>query len=273
MIYVDIASSYGGGSAIARLAKWQEETGRRFEYIAKVGRPIVDARPQSTLNRVELQRELSLIRHVLGEPYAVLIKDPPLEKGNFARVLDAVQDLAATCGAKRVGLVSHDIFSLEHVDVAANYIAVVPYNGVLANVSARAVSSIAKHGWEVWAMQTLSYGFLGSKYIMAPQNRTDWRTKILPLHVATLRSGARAFLKAMRPYSDQHPVAVVALAFVLSDANVSRVIIGPRRVPHVDDAMESVILANDPSFRASCNKIRDHLIISRDVMSEDPNDA
>jgi aryl-alcohol dehydrogenase-like predicted oxidoreductase len=255
--WVDTAGSYGNGESWRRLAAWQARTGRRFRLVVKLGRPVIDGIPVPAIETAEVMSELEAAIALLGVPNVVLIKDPP---GPFFAdgLLTLLDRIRTTLPNVTVGVASHRMDKLCTLPNAPHLgIVQIEYNGVNWPVAAPSASKMKEKSWTVWAVQPLAYGFLGRQYdehSCFPAD--DWRSKMSPETKRVLWELAHAFLSLFQEMRPQPPPAVCAIAFCLSDANIDRVVVGPKTPQQLQDSFSAVRLALDPCFKQIAGALR-----------------
>lgn len=257
--WIDIASAYGAGQGLRRLAAWQRSRGRSFRTIVKPGRPLVDGSPHSDLSLDGLRAELRWCAQMTGYPAAILLKDPPADAFLHGRLEAVLRALAGEYPQARIGVATHRLDLVGLLPELAGYQPVVQLeyhmlNRFLAIPAARAA---AGYGWEVWAMQPLAYGFLADQNGPSSMIRADdWRSRIPDQVCASMLAGARHLSNAVPPELREYPLAQIAIAWCLTDAVVSRLVVGPRSLQQMESVLSAARLALDPRFRQFADRQR-----------------
>ncbi|MGA7312384.1 MAG: aldo/keto reductase [Silvibacterium sp.] len=255
--WVDIASSYGNGQSLNRLAVWQASAKQRFKVALKVGRPIIDGKPASALTIKDITAELELAIRVVGTPDALLIKDPP--ESSFTREIASLLEIMSDrFPSITVGIASHGREVLKTLPyVQQSQIIQVDYNGTNWIAAAPSAAKLMQKGWTVWAVQPLAYGFLSGKYredCTFPAD--DWRSQLPRNTKQVLRELSDAFLSYFSSLRPQVPPAACSIAFCLSDPNVKCVAVGPKTPDQLADSMTALQLLNNSEFQRIAKGLR-----------------
>jgi len=256
---VDTTSSYGGGEGWSRLRAWEELSGERFQLTIKVGRPLVDGRPVSRLDLPSIGAEIADARATFGRsPHVVLIKDPTLAW--FMTDAEATwSQLQCLEPRATLGVATHLHEARDHLSSTnGRRIAQIEYHGINRRAAARTAANLSGKGWSVWAMQPLAYGFLARDGDQQRQafGADDWRVRLSPESCAGFARHAAAFHAGFAFGQTTYTKAAVALAFVLSDPHVDRVVVGPKAPSQFDDVDAALVLCQDDEFVDRCHALR-----------------
>jgi aryl-alcohol dehydrogenase-like predicted oxidoreductase len=259
--WIDTAWSYGDGRGYRLLADWMERTGCRPSIIVKPGRPIWNGLPTSRLTWESISREIDQAFAHFGAARAILVKDPPMESFRDGTVAQLIWHLGAEFPDLLMGIASHcqeGCLMIRSRD--ARSVAQIDYNGINWPVSSRTARVMVRGGWRVWAMQPLAYGFLTQKYHLDTSfSPSDWRSR-LPVSArrSLIRAGAE-FLSELRRFSRDSTPAALSIAFVLTDAEIERVVVGPKSASQLNDAIIAIDLANDRGFLSAATALRNSI--------------
>ncbi|MEU2611429.1 aldo/keto reductase [Micromonospora sp. NPDC007271] len=246
--WIDTAPAYGGGAGMRRVADWQRRRVLRWHVVVKPGRPPGPAGPRSEIDLASIRAELA--RQPLLEPAAVLVKDPPAAAFRDGTLLRLIGQLYAD-GHPVVGLATHRLDLIAQLGPPPVPDAVVQLEYHLLNrmVAGPAARSAAAAGWRVWGMQPLAYGFLGGRHHAGTTfGPDDWRSR-MPIAVRrAFDAGVRGLRSWLPACAVDRPPAEVALAWCLAAPALDRVVVGPRRVAHLDTLDGAWWLATDPEF-------------------------
>lgn len=247
--WADTAPSYGGGRGLRRLSTWQHSRGLRYACGLKCGRPIRQGVPFSDLSPHSMIAEVKASAIEVGSPRVVFVKDPPMEALEDGTVSALREILAARWPEARTGLATHLCELPERLLQDPPGVLQIEYSGVNWRRAAPVVARFAQAGWEVWAMQTLAYGWLArSEGEHREFGEDDFRATLSAHSCALLHLISSSFFQAMMPWTQAYPRSVVALAFVLSNPAVARVVIGPRHRRHLEDIAPVARLIEDAAF-------------------------
>ena len=241
----DTAPSYGSRCAIRRLAAWQALTGHTLKIVAKLGRPLVDGQIVPNYDASALLRELEEYDVMGLRVETVLIKDPPSADLRSGRWEEYLTPLLQERPSLSYGFSSHDHGACAHLPK--------PSSSIIAQIEANAVNwqlagPIAQHlndlGTEVWAMQPLDAGFLTAETRLVDTiHPEDWR-RTLPDDLLDARQArSHVVAKTLSRAAPGLSVAAAAFVFLLSQPSIGRIVIGPRKVWHLDAVQEAITLS------------------------------
>lgn len=273
--WIDTAPGYGAGVGLKRLAAWQRSRGAAFAVVMKPGRPHTTDGPHSDLRIAALLEEIDAAAQLVGQPSAILIKDPPEAAFRTGELTAVLGDLATLFRDARLGVATHRLDLVPYLPVApaalplcstptadskppspqqpsiAVPVLQMEHHAVNRAVAVPAAAHACERRWEVWGMQPLAYGFLASRY--GPDTRfaaDDWRSRLPQQVRSALAAGARGFAASLPTLFASRPMAECALAWCLADSSLSHIVVGPRTSAQFASVLRALTLAADPQFGA-----------------------
>lgn len=246
--WIDTAPTYGGGEGLKRLAAWQDARGRSWRKVVKPGRPMTAAGPHSDLSVTSLTAEVGACAQLIGDPIAVLVKDPPESAYQDGSLRDLLSRLVGRWPI--VGIATHrlDLIPLLGAAPVGNMVVQLEFHLLNRFTAVQAAAMAATAHWQVWAMQPLAYGFLGGRHTIGTSfPAMDWRSR-MPSEVRTaLAAGTSALRRSMPTALREYPISQLAVAWCLASPAVDRVVIGPRTSEQFADTMTATRLAAEPA--------------------------
>jgi aryl-alcohol dehydrogenase-like predicted oxidoreductase len=259
----DTANSYGGGVSEEWIGRWLTSRGARDEVVitTKV-RNRIGPRPEDeglSARHILEQVEASL-RRLRTDRIDLYLAHEPDFRVPVEETLSAFDELVRSGKIRHHGLSN---FSGAQVAEAANTAARLGIAGPVnlqsgyslleRSVAADAFGVCAEHGISFTAYSPLAGGWLSGKYHAAQPYPAGSRMALRPQPYAHWE-GERTFeaIAALSAHAERRGVAlaVLALAWVLTDPRVSAIIVGPRRPEQLAPALAALELTLTEAERA-----------------------
>ncbi len=259
----DTANSYGGGRSEAMVGRWLASRGARGEIVltTKVRNPVGPGPDDEGLSARHIREQIEASLRRLGTDHVDLYlahePDPsvPLEE-----TMGAFDELVRAGKARQVGLSNYgDRQVRAAVEAAAAGGLAAPANlqnsySLLDRAAADTFGVCAAHGIAFTAYSPLAGGWLTGKYRAGRPYPAGSRMALRPGPYRELEEPSTfAALAALERAAAECGVSIVtlALAWVLTDAGVTAVIVGPRRPEQLAPALAALDLGLGQEERAA----------------------
>jgi aryl-alcohol dehydrogenase-like predicted oxidoreductase len=257
--FFDTAASYGGGRSERWIGNWRQERGSPVLLSSKVYWSVTGDPADRGLSRERILREAEGSLARLGAEHLDLYlaheQDPetPIEE-----TLRALDKLVRSGKVRAIGTSNLDAEQLEEALETSSRLGLARFEWVqneysLLQQGAQGVLPICeREGLGFTPFSPLGGGWLTGKYKRGQRYPAGSRMTLRPepyeelATEATFRAldgfAAAAAERGVEP-------AALAIAWVLSDPQVTAVVVGPRRVEHLDPALAALELALTPKER------------------------
>jgi aryl-alcohol dehydrogenase-like predicted oxidoreductase len=239
---IDTAPNYGNGNGYKRLINWQNETGKKFELIVKIGRVVKD---ESVISYQNIEELLELSNPLLEEYTSIkylFIKDPPKDFVENGLLFEQLSTLNKLYPSIKIGFSTHLNQSLTKLPriPKGQFIIELEYNAINYLTIHNLVSKLDLKGWEIWGMQALCSGFLTGKYNALSQFASDdWRSNLAASTIRTYCLLSESFHSTfLADHQISHPIR--AALFCILNPALKSIVIGPKSIDQFND----FILAN-----------------------------
>jgi aryl-alcohol dehydrogenase-like predicted oxidoreductase len=249
----DTADAYGGGRSEAAIGKWIHATGNRPTITTKTFNPM-DAGADRGLSRERIRRQVHTSLERLGldhlDRYLAHEFDPDV---TLEETLGEFEELRA---AGLIGGYGVSNFSAEQVLAAAALaeIAVVQNEHSLLERrdEAEVLPVCAERGIDYEGFSPLAGGWLTGKYRTASEWPAGSRMTLRPRpyeHLVEPRVFSAVQALEEKAAARGVDAATLALAWLLADERVTRIVVGPRRPEHLEPALRATALTLSPGER------------------------
>lgn len=249
----DTADAYGGGSSEAWIGEWARATGNRPALTTKTFNPMGEGADRG-LSRARVLRQIETSLERLGvDRVDLYLAHEPDPETPVAETLGAFEELAEAGRIGAYGLSNFGGAELREA-LAAGRPAVVQNSHSLLDRrdEDEVIPLCAEHGVAYQAFGPLAGGWLTGKYRRGQPAPAGSRMTMRPepyLHLDDERVYAALGRLAEAAAARSVTMAGLALAWLLADARVHSVVVGPRRPEHLEPVREALGLALSPAER------------------------
>ena len=239
--HFDTADAYGGGRSETWVGEWMRERGRRPRLTTKVFHSVVGDPGDHGLAPERVRRQLHGSLERLGvdavDLYLTHEPDPDVP---IARTLDAIAAATRRGPRARVRRQQRHAVELREALAGAPLAVVQNEHSLLRPEADETFALCAERGVAYQAFSSLAGGWLTGKYTRDNQAPAGSRMAVRPGPVCGLSHGAG--LRRARPLPPNaeargRDMATLAFAWVLADARVAGIVVGPRRPEHLRPAL------------------------------------
>jgi aryl-alcohol dehydrogenase-like predicted oxidoreductase len=239
--HFDTADAYGGGRSETWVGEWMRERGRRPTLTTKVFHSVVGAPGDHGLAPERVRRQIHGSLERLGvdavDLYLTHEPDPDVP---IARTLAEMERLRDEGLIGAFGISNASSSELREALAAAQLAVVQNEHSLLRPDADATIALCAERGVAYQAFSSLAGGWLTGKYTRDNQAPAGSRMAVRPGPYAALRT-ERVFdgLDRFRGNAEARgcDMATLAFAWVLTDARVAGIVVGPRRPEHLRPAL------------------------------------
>jgi aryl-alcohol dehydrogenase-like predicted oxidoreductase len=257
--FFDTAASYGGGRSESWVGSWRRERGVPVLLSSKVYWSVSGDPDDHGLSRERILREAEGSLARLGvERLDLYLTHEPDPETPIAETLQALDELVRSGKVRAIGASNLDAEQLEEALETSSRLGLARFDWVqneysLLQQDAQGVFPVCRrHGLGFTPFSPLGGGWLTGKYRRGEDYPTGSRMTLRPGPYEELATEEtfRA-LDAFAAAAAERGVepAALAIAWVLSDPQVTAVVVGPRRPEQLDPAFAALELRLTPAER------------------------
>jgi len=257
--FFDTAASYGGGRSESWVGRWRRERGAPVLVSSKVYWSVSGDRDDRGLSRERILRELEASLERLGvERLDLYLTHEPDPATPIEETLHALDELVQAGKVRAIGASNLDAEQLEEALETSDRLGLARFGWVqnefsLLQQGAGGVLPVCeREGLGFTPFSPLGGGWLTGKYRRGKGYPAGSRMTLRPEPYEELATketfraleafGAAAAERGVAP-------AALAIAWVLSDPQVTAVVVGPRRPEHLEPALAALELRLTPAER------------------------
>jgi aryl-alcohol dehydrogenase-like predicted oxidoreductase len=247
----DTADAYGGGRSETWIGRWRRRTGNDVVVSTKVFHSVEGDPADHGLSRERILRQIdgSLLRLGVDHVAMYLIHEPDLETP-LDETLGALEEVVRAGKARAIGASNVDVAWLEQARGRVQWVQ--NSYSLLDRESEAVLRFCAERGHGFTPFSPLAGGWLSGKYrrgeAPAPGSRMATRPEpYLHLHEEAVYRGLDGLAAAASQRGVDMPT--LALAWVLADPRITAVVLGPRRLEHLEPGRAALDLELAPDER------------------------
>jgi aryl-alcohol dehydrogenase-like predicted oxidoreductase len=242
--HFDTADAYGGGRSETWVGEWMLERGRRPRLTTKVFHSVVGAPGDQGLAPERIRRQIPGSLERLGvEAVDLYLTHEPDPAVPLERTLEALARLRDDGLVGAFGLSNVSAAELERALEAAAVDVVQNEHSLLHPETPELLALCAERGVVYQAFSPLAGGWLTGKYTRQNATPAGSRMAVRPGPYGAFRTeGVFAGLDRFRAEAERRgtDMATLAFAWVLADARVAGIVVGPRRPEHLRPALAAL---------------------------------
>jgi aryl-alcohol dehydrogenase-like predicted oxidoreductase len=257
--FFDTAASYGGGRSESWIGKWRSERGVPVLFSSKVYWSVTGDPDDRGLSRRRILREVDGSLERLGvERLDLYLTHAPDPETPIEETLRALDELVSAGKVRAIGASNLDAQQLEEALETSERLGLARFEWVqnefsLLEQRAGGVLAVCeREGLGFTPFSPLGGGWLTGKYRRGEGYPAGSRMTLRPEPYEDLAT-EETFdaLEAFEAAAAERGVepAALAIAWVLSDPQVTAVVVGPRRPEHLVPALTALELRLDPAER------------------------
>jgi aryl-alcohol dehydrogenase-like predicted oxidoreductase len=249
--WFDTADAYGGGRSETWIGDWIQETGRRAQITTKTFNPMEAGADRGLArNRVLRQAESSLDRLGVDRIDLYLTHEPD-PRTPVAQTLSAFEELVEHRLVEAWGVSNVDAADLrEWLEVGRPALVQNSYSLLDRHDEEELIPLCAEYGIPYQAFSPLAGGWLTGKYRRGEAPPAGSRMTMRPEPYRHLDDD-RVYdgLERLEQAAAERGVSTAGLALAWALGGTSSVVVGPRRLEHLEPAREALSLELSPAER------------------------
>ena len=247
----DTADAYGGGRSETWIGRWRAQTGNEPTLTTKVFHSVEGDPNDHGLSRERILRQIdgSLARLGVEQVDMYLIHEPD-PATSIEETLDALEEVVRAGKVKAVGASNVDVAWLEQAGDRVQWVQ--NSYSLLVRELDDVIAYCADHGIPYSPFSPLAGGWLAGRYrrgeALPPGSRMTMRPgPYVHLDAAPIYDGLDRLAAAAAERGVDMPT--LAFAWLLADARIAAVVVGPRRPEHLDPAIAALAVELSPAER------------------------
>jgi aryl-alcohol dehydrogenase-like predicted oxidoreductase len=258
--WFDTADAYGGGRSETMIGEWMRATGCRPALTTKTWNPMSEGADHG-LDPARVERQIASSLERLGidrvELYLAHEHDPDVGAPVLAETFERLRGQGLV---RAVGVSNYDEAQLREALAAGPVDAVQNSHSLLVrDDDAGVIPLCAAERVSYTVFSPLAGGWLTGKYRRGEPFPEGSRMTQRPEGYASFLEGDRVFdgLERLDALAAQHGISMagLALAWLLADARVGAIVVGPMRVSHLDPVREALATPLDEAARAQVGAV------------------